>query len=221
MDSSVNRRSVLRMSGLLVVAFSFAPRFTIASAAVVAKPVTPDLVDSYLAIGRDGRITVYSGKVDLGTGLRTALTQIVAEELDVPLGHVTLVQGDTLLTPDQGPSFGSLSIQNGGAQLRRAAATARRALLEEAAARLKTDVATLAVRDGLVISPSGRKVSLGSLVGGKTLSLKLDESAPLKSPADFKLVGKPVPRLDIPDKVTGRFTFMQDFKRPGMLHGRV
>jgi nicotinate dehydrogenase subunit B len=221
MDSSVNRRSVLKMSGLLVVAFSLAPRFTIASASVVAKPVTPDLVDSYLAIGRDGRITVYSGKVDLGTGLRTALTQIVAEELDVPLGHVTLVQGDTLLTPDQGPSFGSLSIQNGGAQLRRAAATARRALLERAAVKFKTDASTLSIRDGVIVGPNSRELALGSVVGGRMLSLKLDQNAPLKSPADFKLVGKPVRRLDIPDKVTGRFTFMQDFKRPGMLHGRV
>jgi nicotinate dehydrogenase subunit B len=221
MYSLLNRRSMLKAFGALVVTFTLMPRFTVATPAGAAKPVTLDVVDSYLAIGPDGRITVYSGKVDLGTGVRTALTQIVADELYVPLDRVTVIQGDTLLTPDQGPTYGSLSIQNGGAQLRRAAATARRALLEEAAARLKTDVATLAIRDGVVISPSGGKVPFGSLVGGKTLSLKLDESAPLKSPADFKLVGKPVPRLDIPDKVTGRFTFMQDFKVPGMLHGRV
>src|ERR1700679_2873298 len=98
MNASVNRRSVLKVSGLLVVAFSFAPRFTFARASGAAKPVTPDLVDSYLAIGPDGRITVYSGKVDLGTGLRTALTQIVADELDAPLEQVTVIQGDTLLT---------------------------------------------------------------------------------------------------------------------------
>jgi nicotinate dehydrogenase subunit B len=221
MSSSVSRRSVLKMSGLLVVAFSLAPRFTFASASGAAKPVAPDLVDSYLAIGADGRITVYSGKVDLGTGLCTALTQIVAEELDVPLGHVTLVQGDTLLTPDQGPSFGSLSIQNGGAQLRRAAATARRALLERAAVKFKTSASTLSIRDGVIVGADSRELALGSLVGGRVLSLKLDQNAVLKSPASFKLVGKPVRRLDIPDKVTGRFTFMQDFKRPGMLHGRV
>jgi CO/xanthine dehydrogenase Mo-binding subunit len=221
MNSSVNRRSVLKASGLLVVAFSLVPRFTIANPSSAAKPVTPEEVDSYLAIGPDGRITVYSGKVDLGTGLRTALTQIVAEELDVPLGQVTLIQGDTLLTPDQGPSFGSLSIQNGGAQLRQAAATARRALLERAAARFKTEASALSIRDGVIIGANGRKLALGTLVGGRMLSLKLDHNAPLKSPADFKLVGKPVRRLDIPDKVTARFTFMQDFKRPGMLHGRV
>jgi nicotinate dehydrogenase subunit B len=221
MNSSVNRRSVLKASGLLVVAFSLVPRFTIANHSGAAKPVTPEEVDSYLAIGPDGRITVYSGKVDLGTGLRTALTQIVAEELDVPLGQVTLIQGDTLLTPDQGPSFGSLSIQNGGAQLRQAAATARRALLERAAVRFKTEASALSIRDGVIIGANGRKLALGTLVGGRMLSLKLDQNAPLKSPADFKLVGKPVRRLDIPDTVTARFTFMQDFKRPGMLHGRV
>jgi CO/xanthine dehydrogenase Mo-binding subunit len=221
MYSLLNRRSVLKASGALVVTFTLMPRFSVAAPAGAAKPVTVDVVDSYLAIGPDGRITVYSGKVDLGTGVRTALTQIVADELYVPLDHVTVIQGDTLLTPDQGPTYGSLSIQNGGAQLRRAAATARRALLEKAAIKLNTDVSTLSIRDGLLISPSGGKVPFGSLVGGNTLSLKLDASAPLKAPADFKLVGKPVPRLDIPDKVTGRFTFMQDFKRPGMLHGRV
>ena len=221
MYSLLNRRSVLKASGALVVTFALMPRFTVATPAGAAKPVTLDAVDSYLAIGPDGRITVYSGKVDLGTGVCTALTQIVADELYVPLDRVTVIQGDTLLTPDQGPTFGSLTIQNGGAQLRRAAATARRALLAKAADKLKTDVSRLSIRDGLVISPSGSKVPLGSLVGGKTLSLKLDASAPLKSPADFKLVGKPIRRLDIPDKVTGRFTFMQDFKVPGMLHGRV
>jgi nicotinate dehydrogenase subunit B len=222
MSSLLNRRSLLKASGALVVTFTLMPsRSALAAATGPAKPVTPDRVDSYLAIGSDGRITVYSGKVELGTGVHTALTQIVADELDVPLNHVTLIQGDTLLTPDQGPTYGSLSIQNGGAQLRHAAATARRALLEKAAEKLKTDVSTLLIRDGQVIGPSGREVPLGGLVGAETLSIKLDEKAPLKSPADFKLVGKPVARLDIPDKVTGRFTFMQDFKRPGMLHGRV
>ena len=221
MNTLLNRRSFLKASGALVVIFNSAPRLSLGSAVGASKSVALDSVESYLAIGADGRVTVYSGKVDLGTGLRTALTQIVAEELDVPLGHVTLIQGDTLLTPDQGPSFGSLSIQNGGAQLRQAAATARRALLAKAAAKLRTDAAALSIREGVVVAPNGHRISIGSLVGGKTLALKSDKAAPLKSPTDFKIVGKPVRRLDIPDKVTGHFTFMQDFKIPGMLHGRV
>src|ERR1700728_247101 len=145
MNPLLNRRSVLKASGALVVTFSLMPRLSRAAAAGAAKPVASDEVESFLAIGPDGRVTVYSGKVDLGTGVRTALTQIVAEELDVPFGHVTVIQGDTLLTPDQGPSFGSLSIQNGGARLRQAAATARHALLAKAAAKLKTDAAALSI----------------------------------------------------------------------------
>jgi nicotinate dehydrogenase subunit B len=217
----LNRRTVLKASGSLVVSFAWMPRLALAASPGGVKPVTPDVADSYLAIGPDGAITLYSGKVDLGTGVRTALTQIVADELDVPFDRVTVIQGDTLLTPDQGPTYGSLSIQNGGTQLRRAAATARRALLEEAAGRLKTDVSKLSIREGVIVSPGGDTIPLGKLAGRITSSLKLDERAPLKSPADFKLVGRSVPRLDIPGKVTGRFTFMQDFRIPGMLHGRV
>jgi CO/xanthine dehydrogenase Mo-binding subunit len=221
LPAAMTRRSLLKASGALVVTFAMAPRFARAKAADPPKPVSPDAVDSFLSIGKNGRITVYSGKVDLGTGVRTALTQIVADELDVPFDHVTVIQGDTALTVDQGPTSGSFSIQNGGMQLRQAAATARRALLREAAVRLEVDAGTLAIRDGMVTNRSGRTLPLGSLVGPRTRKLPLDKNAPWKSASDYRLVGKPVRRLDIPDKVTGRFTFMQDFKLPGMLHGRV
>ncbi|MEI9985688.1 MAG: molybdopterin cofactor-binding domain-containing protein [Aliidongia sp.] len=221
MTIMMNRRTLLQASGSLVVTFALAPSLGLAGPAPVAKTVAPDAVDGYLAIAADGKVTVYSGKVDLGTGVRTALTQIVADELDVPLDHVTVIQGDTALTPDQGPSFGSLSIQNGGMQLRQAAATARRALLAEAATRLKADAAGLKLKDGVVTAPGGKSVAIGKLIGGKTLELKLDKAAPQKAPADYTLVGKPVRRLDIPDKVMARFTYMQNFKLPNMLHGRV
>jgi CO/xanthine dehydrogenase Mo-binding subunit len=102
--------------------------------------VSADRVDAFLAIAPDGQVTVYPGKVDLGTGVKTALTQIVAEELDVPLNSVTIIQGDTALTPDQGVTSGSLSLQNGGMQLRRAAATARQALLRSASRQLRCDL---------------------------------------------------------------------------------
>ena len=168
-------------------------------------------------------MTLYSGKVDLGTGIATALRQIVADELDVPLNRIKLVQGDTALTPDQGKTWGSLSIQIGGMQLRNAAATARAALLDEAAKRARrAKTEELKVVDG-VVSAGGKRVSYGELIGGKSFALKLDHAKPAagKDPKDYKLVGKPVPRVDIPDKVTGRFTYMQDFRLPGMLHGRV
>src|ERR1700682_5708142 len=133
MNEMINRRLLLQATGALIITFSLMPDAASAQSASPAKAVSPDRVDGFLAIDSDGAVLVYSGKVDLGTGVRTAFTQIVAEELDVPLSRVTVIQGDTALTPDQGTTSGSLSIQNGGMQLRRAAATARRALLDRAA----------------------------------------------------------------------------------------
>ena len=221
MNIVINRRSVLQAAGALIVTFSLAPRLAGAQVAAPQKSVSPGRVDGFLAIDRDGKVTVYSGKVDLGTGVRTALTQIVAEEIDVPMSAVTLIEGDTALTPDQGPTFGSYSIQNGGVQLRAAAATARRALLKVAAAKFKVNESVLTMLDGIVIAPGGQNVPIGNLVAESSLALSVDDHAPRKQPANYTIVGKPVQRLDIPDKISARFTFMQDFKVPGMLHGRV
>jgi CO/xanthine dehydrogenase Mo-binding subunit len=137
------------------------------------------------------------------------------------MSQVSLIQGDTALTPDQGVTYGSLSIQNGGMQLRRAAATARLAILQRAAARLRRDISTLSIHDGIITARDGKRLPIGELVGGTTLALDIDKDAQEKSPNAYTIVGKAVPRLDISDKVNGRFTFMQDFKLPDMLHGRV
>jgi nicotinate dehydrogenase subunit B len=160
MSLIVDRRAVLQAAGALIVTFSVAPGLATAQIAAPQKSVSRGRVDGFLAIDRDGKVTVYSGKVELGTGVRTALTQIVAEELDVPLGDVTVVEGDTALTPDQGPTSGSFSIQKGGVQLRAAAATARQALLQNAAASFGVDKPALTIRDGVVIAPGGQKVPL-------------------------------------------------------------
>ena len=223
-----NRRDFLKGTGILIVSFSL-PTLTKTAFAQSGTPantktktVALDDVDAFLAIDPTGGVTLYSGKVDLGTGIGTALTQIVAEELDVPFARVHVIEGDTALTPAQGKTWGSLSIQNGGMQIRQAAATARHALLQEAAKRLGVSAEDLIVEQGTVRSRSGGKqVTYGELIGGKTFSLKLDKQAPLKDPATYKIVGQPVPRFDIPEKMTGQFTYMQDFKVPGMLHGRV
>jgi len=220
LNALIDRRALIKASAALIVTFALDPRVGRA-AATKGKPVGLDTVDSFLAIAADGTVTVYSGKVDLGTGVRTALTQIVAEELDVPFANITLIQGDTDLTPDQGVTYGSLSIQNGGVQLRQAAATARRALLQIAAAQLKVSPDTLTIDSGFVIGPDQKRLALQSLIGQQGLSMPMDKAAPLKNPDNFKVVGRTVQRLDIPGKVTGRFTFMQDFKLPGMYHGRV
>src|SRR5258706_12493490 len=214
-------RDVLTRGGAVVVSFSSAGAIGDALAEG-SKPLALTEVDSCLGINAAGEVTVYSGKVDLGTGVATALPQIVADELDVPLNRIKLVQGDTALTPDQGTTWGSLSIQVGGMQLRNAAATARAALLEEAAKRLSAKTEALRVVYGVLVA-GGKRVSYGELIGGKSFALKLDHAKPAagKDPKDYKVVGKPVPRVDIPDKVTGRFIYMQDFRVPGMLHGRV
>lgn len=222
LNITAHRREFLKGTGALVVCFSIAGLPPAVAQGTAAKTVSPEEVDGFLRIDQSGAVTLYSGKVDLGTGVRTALTQIVADELDVPLSAVNVIEGDTAMTPDQGTSSGSNSIQRGGAQIRLAAATARRALLQQAAANLGVDVNDLSIADGIITSRSTNKsVTYGALVGGKAFALKVDKAAPTKNPADFRVVGKSVARLDIPAKVTGQFTYMQDFRMPGMLHGRV
>src|SRR5262245_34378222 len=220
LDTVATRRGFVE--GALLISFALVGGIASARAQRVAaaKIVATDEVDGFLAVGADGNVTVYSGKVDLGTGIRTALTQIAAEELDLPLERVTIVQGDTALTPDQGMTAGSFSIQNGGIQIRQAAATARKALVEMSAQRLGVPAAELRVSNG-TITAAGKSLSYGELVGGQFFSRKLDKDAPVKDPATYTIVGKPVPRLDIRDKATGRFTYMHDFHVAGMVHGRV
>jgi CO/xanthine dehydrogenase Mo-binding subunit len=221
---SRSRRDFLKTGGALVVTFALGtPTSTQAQGPGAAtRTVAADQVDGFLAIDGRGMVTVFSGKVDLGTGVRTALTQIAAEELCVPLENVTVIQGDTSLTPDQGVTFGSLSIQNGGMQIRQAAATAREALLSDASGLLGVPRAELVVKDGVAAPKSGgRGIAYATLVGAREFQLKVDPKAPLKDPKDYTLVGRSVARLDIPAKVTGSFTYMQDFAVPGMIHARV
>ncbi|MBR0717802.1 molybdopterin cofactor-binding domain-containing protein [Bradyrhizobium liaoningense] len=222
LDFVSTRRDVLKVGGALVVTFTLAKKAcsAVAQSSAQKKTVASDEVDGFLSINADGQVALYSGKVDLGTGLRTALTQIVAEELDVPIDRVRLIQGDTALTPDQGPTWGSFSIEIGGTRIRQAAATARKALAEIAADRLGVPTTELRIESGRVTG-RGRSASYAELVGSGTFSLKIDDNAPTKNPSTYAVVGKPVARLDIPEKATGRFSYMHDFHVAGMLHGRV
>lgn len=218
----MDRRSFIQSGGALVVACSLPNAGSAQALAPAGKTLAKDMVDAWLAIGRDGGVTVYTGKVDLGTGVRTALAQMVAEELDVRHASVTLVMGDTALTPDQGQTASSVTIQGAGVELRQAAATARKALVERAASRLGVPAGELRVEDGVVLARSGAaKASFGELVGDQRFEMKVDRAAPVKKPSEYKLVGKSVPRVDIPAKLTGAFTYMHDFRLPGMLHARV
>ncbi len=166
---------------------------------------------------------VYSGKVELGTGVRTALAQIVAEELDVPLARIQMVMGETGRTPDEGYTAGSKTIETSGMILRRAAATARAALLEMAASELNATPDELTVRDGVITlrDQPGPRVSYAGLMAGGRFDRDISDTAPLKRPEDYRLVGTSAPRLDLPAKFTGQPSFVQDLRLPGMLHARL
>ena len=213
----LGRRGLLTAAMGLVVTFAL-PRAASASPRTLAN----DAVDGFIAINRDGGVTVYSGKVDIGTGVRIAWRQMIAEELGIGVDRIALIEGDTALTPDQGGTGGSTGIQVGGVTLRRAAATARHALLQIAAAKLQRPASELEAIDGQVRPKSGGAgVAFADLIGNSGFSLTLDPNAPLKDPSDYRIVGKPLPRPDLPAKLTGRHTYLHDFRVEGMLHARM
>jgi nicotinate dehydrogenase subunit B len=234
----ITRRAFLGAGGALVVGLGLGgrvPRRAAAQSAAAGMPVgwpadrylgktvAPDQVDAFLAIHADNTLTVFTGKVDLGTGGRAAMRQMVAEELDVPIERISeLIEADTAVCPDQGGTGGSTGISRGGQELRRAAATARQALLALAAQRLGRPATDLEVVDG-VVGPKGGGpgVSYGELIGDRQLGLKIDANVPLKPSGAFRYIGQSVPRPDVPAKSTGRHLYVQNLLLPGMLHGRV
>ena len=182
-------------------------------------------LDSWIAIAADGRVTAYTGKAELGQGLFTAQTQLIAEELGVAIDRVTLVQCDTATTPDQGTTSGSQShpANFNQSNLALAAATAREALLQLASARLAAPVEGLALQNGVIVAKAdpSKKVSYGELLGGKRFDIPLNRSAKRKPAHEWTVLGKPVPRLDLPAMVTAQFEFVHNVRVPGMLHGSV
>jgi nicotinate dehydrogenase subunit B len=225
-----SRRHFLKGTGALIVSFSVAGVFRTAEAqgllegGVEGSP-PPNQVDSWIAIAADGNVTAYTGKCELGQGISTAQIQLVAEELSVPFSRVNLIYSDTSMTPDQGVTSGSRSHPTNFNRnnLAQAGATAREALLQLASKQLGIPVDQLAAKDGVISAKSdpSKKVSYGQLVGGKKLNLKLDTNAKRKSPSEWTVLGKPVPRPDLPAMVTGQFEFVHNVRVPGMLHGMV
>ena len=174
----------------------------------------------WLRVHRDGTVSIFSGKVEIGQGISTALAQIAAEELGVALERIRMVAANTAVSPDEGVTSGSLSIQDSGVALRRACAQARTLLLKSAAARLGVSVRDLQVADGTVRT-AGRSTSFWECADDALFDCKIDETAALRSPRDYQVVGKPAPRRDLPDKIAGRPRFIQDITLPGMLYGRM
>jgi CO/xanthine dehydrogenase Mo-binding subunit len=219
----LSRRAVLQ-TGALTVGFALAGGkiSALAQGAPAKRVVDAAQVDSYLTIHGDGTVTLFTGKVDLGQGLRIALRQMAAEELGIGVDKIKYVEGDTAVTPDQGRTSGSNGIQRGGVQIRQAAATARKALVELAAKHLNAKAEDLIAVDGVVRPKSGGQgIRFADLLADQQFNLKLDPTAPVKDPKTHSVVGKPLPRPDVPHKVTGGHIYMHDFSVPGMLHARV
>jgi CO/xanthine dehydrogenase Mo-binding subunit len=239
--SSFTRRSVLLGAGALVVsvgaAVSLDTMLSIneAFAQDAKPPLTPDQLSSYVAVNADGSVAAYFGKMDMGHGLHVAIGQIVAEELDVPFKSVKVIMGDTATSVNQGGASGSTGIQEGGRQMRMAAAEARRVLLEMAAEKLSAPADTLVVNEGAVsTSPvAAKRVTYAELIGGRYFNVQLDWNkkygnplyasgkAQPKKPSEHKIVGQPIKREDVAPKVFAQEDFATDVKVPGMVHGRM
>jgi nicotinate dehydrogenase subunit B len=177
--------------------------------------------ETFIRITSDGSVTAYNGHVDLGTGIRTALGQIVAEELDLSFARVVVVLGDTSHVPNQGPTIASETIQITAIPLRKAAAQARQFLIARAAERLDLPVEGLSVEDGLIRGRDNRSISYGELISGDIVRLELADQVPVKAVDAYTVVGQSVPRTDLPAKATGGLVYVHDVRLPGMLHGRV
>src|SRR5882757_301714 len=163
----------------------------------VVRRSSGDATENFLVLTSDGLITAFSGHVDLGTGIRTALAQIVAEELDVAFERVVMILGDTARAPNQGPTIASETIQIAALPIRNAAAQARQFLVARAAERFDVHLDELSVEDGLVRCSGNRSASYGELIAGETFTIELSDNAVVKSFESYKIVGKRAPRVDI------------------------
>src|SRR4030088_1968626 len=190
----------------------------------VVRPGSPVAAVTFEHFNRrtaDESSPAYNGHVDRGTGIRTALGQIVAEELDVSFARVVVVLGDTSRAPNQGATIASETIQITAVPLRNAAAQARQFLLARAAERLELPVEDLAIEDGLIRGRDNRSVSYDELIAGETIRLELADDVSGKGVDAYAIVGQSVPRTVLPAKATGELVYVHDMRMPGMLHGRV
>lgn len=226
----LDRRSVLAGAGALIVSFSLRDAFAQDQGAPAAVPPPPPppgslkgapYLDSWIRIDADGGITVFTGKAELGQGFRTACQQIAAEELDVPFASLKLVTADTGRTANEGYTSGSNSMKESGTAVQHAAAQVRALLIAEAAKRLDQPAESLKTGNAAVIAPDGRRLGYGELVAGEMLHVQAQAKSALKDPSAYRVIGQPVPRVDIPAKVTGGAAYVQDMRLPGMLHARV
>ena len=233
LTAALSRRQFLVGGGALIVSFSLmAPSLRAqennrnAAAAPAKRPLPGSLkdepmLDAWIRIDSAGNITVFTGKAELGQGIKTALIQIAAEELSVDISRIALITADTQLTPNEGYTAGSHSMQDSGTAIKHAAAQVGEILAGLAAQRFGVAADGLTMQNGAVCAADGRCAGYGELVGDQQLHVRARETSTLKDPRSYVTVGKSVPRVDIPRKVTGGASYLQDLRLPGMVHARV
>ena len=218
---SATRRDFLK-TGALVIGFTLVPRTTLAQSAALPGSLNANRrLDAWLRIDPNGTVTIFTGKIELGQGIGTALSQIAADELDVDLKRIDVVYGDTARTPNEGQTAGSLSVEQSGTALRYACAEARGILLGAAAAKLGLPVANLTVTDGTIAAPSGPRTTYWELSPDANFDTEATAKVKPKPASEHRVVGTSVRRRDIPKKFTGGAAYVQDVRLPGMVFGRV
>jgi isoquinoline 1-oxidoreductase len=222
----ITRREFLKLTGAGVVIFLFHGKSEAQQEQgdrTYIRQQAPGDFNAFLLIGEDGKVTCFTGKIEMGQGIITSLAQMLAEELDVPLESVHMVMGDTDLCPYDMGTFGSLSTRYFGPTLVRAAAEARAVLMELGAEALNVPLSRLKSQDGFIVDRAHpeRKISYSALTGGKIIERHLEITPHLKRVTDYTVVGKPIPHLDAHVKVTGKAQFAGDIHLPGMLYASV
>ena len=238
-DHQLSRRAFLSASGALMIGLANPDAWAQAARPSPKSPNNPDLLadslDAYLAIDKNGKVDVFYGAIDGGQGLETSIAQMVAEELDVPLSAIRMVMGDTRRTLNMGGASGAQGVSRRGTSLMKAAAQARKILVEEAARKWRVQPGELAVKDGVIFlrSNPAKRIAYGKIIGGKPFRENvrwngqwgnphdIATDAPLKSYKDYKLIGQSPRRMDLPKKVFGEQDFPGDVRLPGMLHARM
>jgi nicotinate dehydrogenase subunit B len=220
---TLDRRKFFKLSGGgLVVAFVLRDLISVGNNISSPNESQPNSVDAWIHIADDGTLNVFTGKVEVGQNIRTSLSQIVAEELMVPVSSITMIMGDTDLVPFDAGTFGSRTTPQMGTQLRKAAATAREALIGLAAKKWNTTAANLHAENGMIVNPATKeKINYGALTKGKQLLMTISDNVRVIAAKDWKVAGKSIPKVDQKDFITGRHQYVSDMKLPGMLYGKV
>src|SRR5688572_8222529 len=220
---ALDRRKFFKITGGgLIVAFVLKDLLSSDSEVPPSEPLSISGVESWIHIGEDGTVSVYTGKVEVGQNIRTSLSQIVAEELMVPVLSIKMIMGDTDLVPYDAGTFGSRTTPQMGTQLRKAAAAARQALMEMAAKKWNTTATGLKTENGMVVNiATNEKINYGALTKGQQLMITISDNVPVTAIKDWKVAGKSIPKIDQRNFITGKHIYVSDMKLPGMLYGKV